>query len=251
LQWLLTLLSSLILLGGNLLSHSSVLIVSDDTEFARTVAARWQAERRVPEITVTTSDVWQSSATEGYNLVIVGPVRNNKISAILSALNATSTSAGTIYVSTDAEARDLKHLAAEHPHVLMIPREDGWIGTLVLVAGEALRRVAATARAQRAERLAAEQQRNAVLGRYMLDVRPSVNNALTGVLGNADLLLLDAASIHPDAREQIRTIHTLALRLNEIMQRFSSVAAEMRAGEKDSQAETNTVSQTPLAGLAR
>ncbi len=85
----------------------------------------------------------------------------------------------------------------------------------------------------------------------MLDMRPSVNNALTSVLGNADLLLLDAESIHPDAREQIRTIHTMALRLNEIMQRFSSVAAEMRAGEKESQAETNTVSQISAAGLAR
>jgi len=239
------------LLGGNLLSHSSVLIVSDDTEFARTVAARWQAERRVPEITLTTSDVWQSSAAQGYNLVIVGPVRNNKISAILSALNATAATAATIHVSTEAEARDTQHLAAEHPHVLVIPREDGWIGTLILVAGEALRRAAATARAQRAERASAEQQRHAVLGRYVLDMRPSVNNALTSVLGNADLLLLDAASIHPDAREQIRTIHTMALRLNEIMQRFSSLAAEMRAGEKESQAETNNVSQIFPAGLAR
>ena len=232
------------------MTHSSVLIVSDETEFARTVAARWQAERRVPEITLTTSDVWQASAAEGYNLVIVGPVRNNKISAILSALNANSTSA-TIHVAIEAEARDAQQLAAEHPHVLIIPREDGWIGTLILVAGEALRRAAATARAQRAERASAEQQRNAVLGRYMLDVRPSVNNALTSVLGNADLLLLDAESIHPDAREQIRTIHTMALRLNEIMQRFSSVAAEMRAGEKESQAETNNVSQISAAGLAR
>ncbi len=232
------------------MTHSSVLIVSDDTEFARTVAARWQAERRVPEITLTTSDVWQASAAEGYNLVIVGPVRNNKISAILSALNANSTSA-TIHVATEAETRDAQQLAAEHPHVLIIPREDGWIGTLILVAGEALRRAAATARAQRAERASAEQQRNAVLGRYMLDVRPSVNNALTSVLGNADLLLLDAESIHPDAREQIRTIHTMALRLNEIMQRFSSVAAEMRAGEKESQAETNNLSQISAAGLAR
>jgi signal transduction histidine kinase len=230
------------------LSHSSVLIVSDDTEFARTVAARWQAERRVPEITLTTSDVWQSSAAEGYNLVIVGPVRDNKISTILSALNTIS-SVATIYVS--AEMKDVPHLAAEHSHVLIIPREDGWIGTLILVAGEALRRAAATARAQRAERTAAEAQRNAVLGRYMLDIRPSVNNALTSVLGNADLLLLDAESIHPDAREQIRTIHTMALRLNEIMQRFSSVAAEMRAGEKESQAETNNASQISTAGLAR
>jgi hypothetical protein len=30
----------------------------------------------------------------------------------------------------------------------------------------------------------------------------------------------------------------MALRLNEIMQRFSSLAAEMRGGEKESQAET-------------
>jgi signal transduction histidine kinase len=230
------------------LSHSSVLIVSDDTEFARTVAARWQAERRVPEITLTTSDVWQSSAAEGYNLVIVGPVRDNKISAILSALNAIPTAA-TIYVST--EAKNVLQLAAEHPHVLIIPREDGWIGTLILVAGEALRRAAATTRAQRAERISAEAQRNAALGRYMLDMRPSVNNALTSVLGNADLLLLEPGQIHPDAREQIRTIHTMALRLHEIMQRFSSVAAEMRAGEKESQAETSNASQISPAGLAR
>jgi signal transduction histidine kinase len=240
--------SPLTLLGGNVLSHSSVLIVSDDTEFARTVAARWQAERRVPEITLTTSDVWQASTAEAYNLVIVGPVRNNKITAILCALNAIPTAAA-VYVS--AETRDVQQLAAEHPHVLIIPREDGWIGTLILVAGEALRRAAATARAQRAERMAAEAQRNAVLGRYMLEMRPSVNNALTSVLGNADLLLLDPRPIHPDTREQIRTIHTMALRLNEIMQRFSSVASEMRAGEKESQAETNSTSQISPAGLAR
>ena len=245
------LLLSLTLLGGTPLTHSSVLIVSDDTEFARTVAARWQAERRVPEITLTTSDVWQSSAAEGYNLVIVGPVRDTKVSGILSALNATATTAATIYVSTEAEAREAQQLAAAHPHVSVIPREDGWIGTLILVAGEALRRAAATARAQRAERVATEAQRHAVLGRYMLDVRPSVNNALTSVLGNADLLLLDSESIHPDAREQIRTIHTMALRLHEIMQRFSSLAAEMRAGEKESQAETNSASQISAAGLAR
>jgi signal transduction histidine kinase len=230
------------------LSYTSVLIVSDDTEFARTVAARWQAERRVPEITLTTSDVWQASAAQGYNLIIVGPVRDNKISAILTALNA-SPAVAAIYVST--EAKNVQQLAAENPHVLIIPCEDGWIGTLILVAGEALRRAAATARAQRAERVSAEAQRNAVLGRYMLDLRPSVNNALTSVLGNADLLLLEPGQIHPDAREQIRTIHTMALRLHEIMQRFSSVAAEMRAGEKESQAETNSASQISPAGLAR
>ena len=75
--------------------------------------------------------------------------------------------------------------------MLIVPRQDGWAGTLILISIEALRRVEALRRAQRAEGLALASQGHATLGRYMLDMRPSVNNALTSVLGNADLLLLE------------------------------------------------------------
>ena len=230
------------------MSYASVLIVSDDTEFARTVAARWQCERRVPEITLTTSDVWQAGPADGYHLVIIGPVRDGKTLAILSALAAYPNTA-TLCVSDDA--REAGAIAAEFSHVLVLPREDGWTGTLILVAGEALRRTEAVARAQRAERAGIESQRDAALGRYMIDVRPSVNNALTSVIGNADLLLLDPGQISAEGRDQIRTIHAMALRLNEIMQRFSSLAAEMRAGETESQAETGDASQRLLTGSVR
>ncbi|MFY9804974.1 MAG: hypothetical protein WA211_06310 [Candidatus Acidiferrales bacterium] len=230
------------------MSYASVLIVSDDTEFARTVAARWQSERRVPEITLTTSDVWQAGTADGYNLVIVGPVRDGKALAILSALTAYP---GTATVCVSSDAREACALSAEYAHVLVLPREDGWIGTLILVAGEALRRTEAVARAQRAERLGIESQRDAVLGRYMIDMRPSVNNALTSVIGNADLLLLDPGQISAEGREQIRTIHAMALRLNEVMQRFSSLAAEMRANETESQAETGEASQRLVTGSVR
>jgi len=37
------------------------------------------------------------------------------------------------------------------------------------------------------------------------------------------------------------------LRLNEVMQRFSSLAAEMRASEKESQAETNLIARGHVA----
>jgi hypothetical protein len=37
---------------------------------------------------------------------------------------------------------------------------------------------------------------------------------------------------------QIKTIHSMSLRINEIMQRFSSLASEMRDAETVSQAET-------------
>jgi signal transduction histidine kinase len=216
---------------------SSVLIVSDDPEFARTLTARWQAERHVPEITIATGSVWHPASASNHDLIIIGPLRdaNPSPGAILSAANA-SLRAATIYFAE--EEKNIAQLRAECPHLLVVPRTDGWAGMLILVAIEALRRVEATQRAQRAESQALVAQGHATLGRYMLDMRPSVNNALTSVMGNADLLLLEPGGASAASREQLETIHTMALRLNEIMQRFSSLAAEMRAGEKESQAET-------------
>jgi signal transduction histidine kinase len=217
------------------LNQASVLIVSDDTEFARAVAARWQAERHVPEVTLVTSDLWHPSSGTGYELVIVGPVRNGKSTEILSSLEA---SPSTAVVCVVEDEKEISPLRARHSHALVIPRQDGWTGILIVLSNEALRRVEAVSRAQRAERIALESQRHATLGRYMLEMRPGVNNALTSVIGNADLLLLDPGQISAECREQIHTIHAMALRLNEVMQRFSSLAAEMRAGEKESQGET-------------
>ena len=79
------------------------------------------------------------------------------------------------------------------------------------------------------------------LGRYMLDMKPSVNNALTSMLGNAELLLLEPGQLSQQSLAQIKTIHSMALRINEIMQRFSSLASEMREAENASQAETQAV----------
>jgi signal transduction histidine kinase len=225
------------------LIHSSVLIVSDDTEFARSIAACWQAERYVPEITLATSDVWQPASNSGYDLVIVGPVRDGKKSSILKDVSA---SPGTAAVYVAGEERDIPSLRTEYPHLPVVQRQDGWVRTLIVVSIEALRRVEAADRARRAEHRALACERHATLGRYMLEMRPSVNNALTSVLGNADLLLGEPGQTSAETREQIRTIHTMALRLNEIMQRFSSLASEMQAGEKLSQAETETASSRIL-----
>jgi hypothetical protein len=223
--------------------HPSVLIVTDDSEFARTVAARWQAELRAPGITVATSDVWQPSIALGYALVISGPVRSGKSRVILSALCG---SASTAVVHVVDHEKEVAALQAQHPALAVIPRHDGWINALILVAAEALRRMEAVNRSQRAERLAIESRQDAALGRYMLEMRPGINDALTSVLGNADLLLGDSIGASRQSREQIQTIHTMALRLHQVMQRFSSLAAEMRAGENESQAETEA--NSPAVG---
>jgi signal transduction histidine kinase len=226
------------------LNDANVLIVSDDTEFARAVVGHWQAEPLVPEITIVTSDVWRPGSEPKYDLAIVGSVRSGILSSILPALGS-SPSTAAAYVAEVAE--DVATLQEEYPQVLVVPRQDHWVRTLLLVSIEALRRVEAVGRAQRAERLALASQRHATLGRYMLEMRPSINNALTSVLGNADLLLLEPGRASAESREQIHAIHTMALRLNEVMQRFSSLMTEMQAGETESHAETEPLSQ-PLAG---
>jgi len=101
-----------------------------------------------------------------------------------------------------------------------------------------LRRVEALGFAKQAEREAAKYQRLATLGRYMTDMKHSVNNALTSMIGNAELLLLEPGQLSSQSLAQIRTIHSMAMRMNEIMLRFSSLASEMREAENASQAET-------------
>ena len=66
-----------------------------------------------------------------------------------------------------------------------------------------------------------------MLGRYMLEMRHGLNNALTSLLGNSDLLLIEPGSLSAQARAQIETIRNMTLRIHEVMQRFSSLEKEM------------------------
>ncbi|MGA7443934.1 MAG: hypothetical protein WBW82_17300, partial [Candidatus Sulfotelmatobacter sp.] len=83
---------------------------------------------------------------------------------------------------------------------------------------------------------ALEQQ--AMLGRYMLEMRHGLNNALTSLLGNSDLLLIEPGTLSAQVRGQIETIRNMTLRVHEVMQRFSSLEKEMnvvaRQAERDS-----------------
>jgi len=224
----------------------NVLVISDDTEFARTLTARWQAERHVPAITVVSSEVWHRAQSKSYELVIVGPVAGATGKSDGSEILAKLGTATPVICAMKDEISALS-LQSRFPQALAVPEQDGWMHTLILLASETLRRVEALARAQRAERATQESQAYAVLGRYMLDMRPSFNDALTSVLGNADLLLLDAAPLSSDRREQIRTIHIMTLRLNEIMLRFSSLESEMRAEQDASRSSARELQPTLVA----
>jgi len=215
-------------------NQETVLIIADDAEFPRVVMTRWQAERTVPAFTLLTGELWNGAKAAAFNLAVVGPLFKNRTATVLEKLE--SAGAPAIFVSTDGKA--IRTVRGNHPRVVTLQQHDGWLDAVVLVASEILRRVEATARAQRAEQAAGAREREATLGRYMLEMRHSFNNALTSVLGNSELLLLEPGALSAQARDQVDTIHTMSLRLREVMQRFSSLENEMRFSEKESQAET-------------
>jgi len=216
------------------LRHANVLILTDDTEFARLLTACWQAERRAPGITVISSELWREQDVPPHDLVVVGPLGEGKLTNVLRSLEPAS----AVILCVPADSREFGQLRTKYPRLVHIPLREDWAQTLLLVAGESLRRAEALRIARQAEKNAAKNENHATLGRYMLDMKHSVNNALTSMLGNAELLLLEPGQLSSQSLAQIKTIHSMALRINEVMQRFSSLATEMREVENASQRET-------------
>src|SRR2546429_3521117 len=54
---------------------------------AQLLTACWQAERQAPNITVLNSDSWREQAAPTHDLVVVGPVRDGKITSVLRSLD--------------------------------------------------------------------------------------------------------------------------------------------------------------------
>ncbi len=132
----------------------------------------------------------------------------------------------TVLIISD-EVANAQLVRQRWPRASILRRDENWLDALVLAASEAVHRAQAETRARTAEQSCAELERQAMLGRFMLDMRHNVNNALTTVLGNSDLLLLEPGSLSAPARAQIDTIRNMALRIHEVLQRFSSLEKEM------------------------
>jgi len=216
------------------LPTSSVLILTDHTEFARLLASCWRAERRSPKLTVLGSRAGQPPDPEGYDLVVIGPLTDANVSGMLAALPPTV----AVILCAPSDSREIHQVRSRYPNLLYVPLGDDWTQILVLVASESLRRVAAIREARHAFSRMAQGQRDAILGRYMLEMKHTVNNALTSILGNAELLLLEPGQLSAQSLQQVRTVHQMSLRIHEVMQRFSSLASEGRDAETLSQPET-------------
>ncbi|MGB6387569.1 MAG: hypothetical protein WBD25_11110 [Terriglobales bacterium] len=121
-----------------------------------------------------------------------------------------------------------------HATVIELRREPViWPAIAGLVGREILRRVRAESRALQAEKVCATAQAEATLGRYMVEMRTNVNNALTTVLGNAELLVIEPG-LPANVLAQVDTIRNMALRMHEVFQRLYSIEKELTVDARES-----------------
>ena len=222
-----------------------VVIVSDEAHFGRDLVERWQAERYVPEFTFMTSELWERAAViveeppipldpaaipdYDYDLAIVGSVAPERLDPVLRRVPS-----GTPVLALLPAGVSPRQVRFQHPNVVPLRQADGALEIAVMAGAELLRRSLYQRKLAALERASRVSQSQAALGRYMLESRHNFNNALTSVLGTAELMQVNGLEPIQEARDQVKTIHMMALRLNALMQRFSSIEAEMKMAERQS-----------------
>jgi signal transduction histidine kinase len=205
------------------LDQSTVLIVSDEAEFSRSITGRWQSEGATPTFTLMSGDLCHSLDDDAFDVAIVGDVRPGMLPAVLRALDP----AKPVLLICD-DAQNLRQARDTQPGIMALRKRDGWLDALVLIVSEAMRRNEAVNRLRRSEEANGHLLQQAALGNYMREMLHNLNNALTSVLGNSELLLLEPNSLASSAQSQIETIRNMALRMHEVLQRFSSLEKELK-----------------------
>jgi hypothetical protein len=229
------------------MSHNrpTVLILASDPTFSREITAHWPQDpdrhSAGPEFVMLDEGFSRELQGSQYDLAIAdGSSVENKSSSNknrsdndrIKALRESLAAAGkpAILIHSDPSIGFYRL----HGAVLELRREpELWPALASLVGREILRRRHAESRAQQAEKLCAAAQAEATLGRYMVEMRTNVNNVLTTVLGNAELLALEPG-LSATVLGQADAIRNMALRLHEVFQRFSSIEKELSVAARES-----------------
>ena len=196
------------------MERPTVLIISDDVDFRHAISTRWHVEKKPP--------VFVNDARASFDLAIVGKTD----AAVLDSLRISGKP--VIHVSSS------NGHAHSFPGVISIDQIAGWLDLVISVAQKLLENSGAASELAILSELTSRLEREASLGRYILEMRHSLNNALTSILGNSELMLMDTQSIPPSARFQIETIRNMGMRMNEILQRFTSLQKEMQLAQPQS-----------------
>jgi signal transduction histidine kinase len=219
---------------SEIVNPHTVLIISDDAAFSRQLSHCWQKQRAVPAFTTLRSDLAHDFDADAFDLAIVAAMGKEASKRVWKELDRS----GNPVIALLPVGQTAEFAPSEFLRILTLPQHEGWVDAVVLLAAEVLRRAEAVRRAERAEHINALLKCHATLGQYVIDMRHTMNNALTSVLGNAELLLLEPGMFSASVRAQIDTIRNMALRLHEILQRFSSLEKELTFAERQAVKES-------------
>jgi signal transduction histidine kinase len=161
-----------------------------------------------------------------FDLAVVVRINPDKLAAAVDALKLTGKPV-ILVSSSNSNSPQGRNLIA-------LPEVLEWPELVVVLAQQVLYHERTKADLDRMQELNLGLEREASLGRYMLEVLHNLNNALTSVLGNSDLILVDAGELPRSLRSQVETIRNMGMRMNEIMHRFSSLQKEMLLIEQQS-----------------
>ncbi|HXU15995.1 MAG TPA: hypothetical protein VN708_12775 [Terriglobales bacterium] len=207
------------------MERPTVAIFTDDAAFANALTRRWLTEREIPAFVLMQSDSDFGSALD-YDLAVVVRIHPDKLASTVETLKMLGRPV-ILLSSVNANSSQGRNL-------ICLPEVEEWPALVVVLAQQVLYHQRIKANFERMQELNSELEREASLGRYMLEVRHNLNNALTSVLGNSDLILLDSDQLPASLRSQVETIRNMGMRMNEIMHRFSSLQKEMQLMEQQS-----------------
>lgn len=201
------------------------LVVSDDATFVGRIFDLWSKDDQGPLFRVLRSDTCVACRPADYEFVVMGGLRPEVRASVLQVFRSSNTP--LIVIGEEGEV--LRETEAEFLNLVRLDLLPSWDELLFALAAEVGCRSRAQMQASQVEHEASTLQREAALGRYIIEMRHNLNNALTSVLGNTELLLLDESRLEPGERKQIETIRGMTLRMHETLQRFSALERERQS----------------------
>ena len=210
------------------MSQPTVLVISETPGFSQAILDLFQMESGLPSPTAVSADLCRDLAPDSFDLAIIAGLSSSVLAALLSELEPHGK---TLFVlaANEASASVARGMA---PRALVLRQAEYPVATVMLLATEMVKRIEASNRLRLAEQALATSENSALLGRYITEMRHTINNALTSVMGNSELLLFEPGAFAAHHRTQIETIRTMSARIHEIMQRLSSLESEAKWMER-------------------
>ena len=237
------------------MNRQTVIILSSDASFSREVIAKWapeSAHATAPEFISLDPSLARDLNSVDYDLAIADFCRNSgrgprfadeyqrydkeTIQKQFDSITRSMLAAGrpALIIHSDAA---LDYCVIKGAAIQLRREPLVWADTVGLLGREILRRRHAESRSLEAEKISSAAQADAILGRYMLDMRVNINNALTTLLGNGELLSHESG-LPASVQVQADALRNMALRLHGIFQRFESLDKELDVTVRNSTAKS-------------